>query len=100
LASLHDYDVAHGGTLSTEPAHRYLTVVERSAGNDGLPLSEVAQVADSGPYPRGCALPHFAAHRAGDLKFFSQAAASASKPHHGQWNTRAFAMVVLRTKHN
>ncbi|MBL9040502.1 MAG: hypothetical protein JNM83_02815 [Myxococcales bacterium] len=56
LASLHRYDVAHGGMLSTEPARRYFTVVERSASKDGLPRSEVAQVTDSGRYPRGCAL--------------------------------------------
>ena len=56
LASLRRYDVAHGGTLSPEPARRYFTVVERSASKDGLPRSEVAQVTDSGRYPRGCAL--------------------------------------------
>ena len=39
------------GTLSTEPARRYFTVVERSASKDGLPRSEVAQVTDSGRYP-------------------------------------------------
>ena len=56
LASLRRYDVAHGGTLSAEPARRYFTVVERSASKDGLPRSEVAQVTDSGRYHRGCAL--------------------------------------------
>ncbi len=56
LASLHRYDVAHGARLSTEHARRYFTVVERSASKDGVPRSEVAQVTDSGRYPRGCAL--------------------------------------------
>ena len=56
LASLRRYDVAHGAGLSTEPARRYFTVVERSASTDGLPRSEVARVIDSGCYPRGCAL--------------------------------------------
>lgn len=56
LAALVRYDAAHGGKLSVEPVRRYWEVVERSAGKDGLPRSEVAGATESGRHPRGCAL--------------------------------------------